>query len=136
MQRRFRLRTDAQFKRVRGAGRSWANPLLVLYVLPNAEGVTRVGFSVGKRIGKAVARNHTKRLLRETMRQRLSTIKPGHDLILIARAPIATATLREVAAAVEQLLRRSQLMLSVDSSGAGEGSDERRPATEQESQGQ
>jgi ribonuclease P protein component len=95
-----------------------------------------VGFSVGKRIGKAVARNHTKRLLRETVRQRLPAIRPGYDLILIARAPIATATLREVAAAVEQLLRRSQLMSSVEMSGAGEGSDERRPATEQESQGQ
>lgn len=136
MQRRFRLRTDAQFKRVRGAGRSWANPLLVLYALPNTEGVSRVGFSVGKRIGKAVARNHTKRLLREAMRRAMPAIKPGHDLVLIARAPIATATLREVAAAVEQLLRRSQLETIEESSEVGYGPDRPGPVARQESQGQ
>jgi len=58
MRRRYRLRTDAQFRRVRSEGRSWAHPLLVLYALPNDEGVTRVGFSVGKRVGKAVARHN------------------------------------------------------------------------------
>lgn len=135
MQRRFRLRTDAQFRRVRGAGRSWANSLLVLYALANGEGVSRFGFAVGKRIGKAVTRNRTKRLLREAVRQNLPAIKPGYDVVLIARTPIATATFREVAAAVQQLLRRSQLSLNVDSSGAGEGPDGRRPAAEQESLG-
>ena len=109
MRRRYRLRTDAQFRRVRSEGRSWAHPLLVLYALPNDEGVTRVGFSVGKRVGKAVARNRAKRLLREAVRLRFEDIGPGYDLIWIARAPIATATFREVAAAVDQLLRRSRL---------------------------
>ncbi|MHB1004583.1 MAG: ribonuclease P protein component [Chloroflexota bacterium] len=128
MRKRFRLRTDAQFKRVRGAGRSWAHPLLVLYALPNEEGTTRVGFSVSKRVGKAVTRNRIKRLLREAVRVRLSHTKQSYDVILIARAPIATASYLEVAAAVEQLLRRSRLMVAVEveSSGVGERPNEAR----------
>lgn len=135
MQKRFRLRTDAQFRRVRGSGRSWPGPLLVLYALPNDEGVTRVGLSAGKRVGKAVTRNRIKRLLREAVRQRLGVIKQGYDLILIARAPIATATYREVVAAVEQLLRRSQLTTAVDTSGAAERPEQSRPDSEPEHQG-
>lgn len=109
MRKRYRLRTDAQFKRVRGAGRSWAQPLAVLYALPNGEGVNRVGFSVSKRIGKAVARNRAKRLLREAVRLRWDTIKSGYDLLLIARTPIAAATFADVAAAVDHLLQRARL---------------------------
>ncbi|MHB1414140.1 MAG: ribonuclease P protein component [Chloroflexota bacterium] len=129
MRRRHRLRTDAQFKRVRSGGRSWAHPLLVLYALPNQEGVTRVGFSVGKRIGKAVARNHVKRRLREAIRPRLPMLKVGYDLVLIARAPIASAAYPEVVAAVEQLLQRARLVL------LAEGWEEDRGPTERQLEG-
>ncbi len=130
MRRRFRLRTNAQFKRVRGGGRSWAQPLAVLYALPNAEGVTRVGFSVGKRIGKAVARNRVKRLLREAVRLRLPNIKPGYDLVFIARAPIAGAKFQIVAAAVDQLLQRSRLLVVGETGGAETRPSEGRPERE------
>lgn len=133
MRKRYRLRTDAQFRRVRSEGRSWANPLVVLYALPNEEGVSRVGFSVGKRIGKAVARNRAKRLLREVIRLRLPAVKQGYDLILIARAPIATATYGDVAAAVDQLLRRSRLGLPTETGGEGRRPKGDRPVEERES---
>jgi len=122
MRKRYRLRTDAQFKRVRSVGRSWAQPLVVLYALPNGEGVNRVGFSVSKRIGKAVARNRAKRLMREAIRLRWDTIRPGYDLLLIARTPIAAATFAEVAAAVDHLLQRARLQgprQGVDSGAEG-----------------
>jgi ribonuclease P protein component len=112
MRKRYRLRTDAQFKRVRGGGRSWANPLVVLYALRNDEGVTRVGFSVSKRIGKAVTRNRVKRLLREAIRLRFPDIVQGYDLVVIARGPIANAPWREIVAAVDQLLLRSRMVSS------------------------
>ncbi|MCL5109763.1 MAG: ribonuclease P protein component [Chloroflexi bacterium] len=109
MRKRYRLRTDAQFKRVRGTGRSWAHPLAVLYALPNGEGVNRVGFSVSKRVGNAVTRNRAKRRLRETLRQRWAALQPGFDLLLIARAPIADAPFSAVVAAVDYLLQRARL---------------------------
>jgi ribonuclease P protein component len=112
MRKRYRLRTDAQFKRVRGGGRSWANPLVVLYALRNDEEVTRVGFSVSKRIGKAVTRNRVKRLLREAIRLRFSDIAQGYDLVLIARGPIASASWRDIVTAVDQLLLRSHMVSS------------------------
>lgn len=129
MRKRYRLRTDAQFKRVRGAGRSWANPLAVLYVLPNEEGVTRVGFSVGKRVGKAVTRNRVKRLLREAVRVRLPVITPGYDLVFIARSPIVDAPFSEVDGAVDELLRRARLVTTAEDPGDKAGPLNDRPAS-------
>jgi ribonuclease P protein component len=58
-------------------------------------------------VGKAVARNRAKRLLREAARHWQAQIGLGWDVVLIARAPLAQARLPEVRAAVGQLLWRA-----------------------------
>jgi ribonuclease P protein component len=110
MEKRYRLRDDERFQRVRKEGRSWSHPLLVLCVLPNGLDHSRFGFSVSRRVGKAVIRNRVKRLLRETARLRQVVIPPGQDLVFIARDPIREANLQEVDLAVEELLRQAGLL--------------------------
>jgi ribonuclease P protein component len=52
------------------------------------EGPPRVGFTATKKIGNAVIRNRVKRRLRELARLQLEAIaRPGHDYVLIGRAP-------------------------------------------------
>ena len=110
MQRQHSLKKSAEFQRVRALKRSWAHPLLVLYVAPAGAEVTRVGISVSKRIGKAVARNRAKRLIREAVRGFLPDMAPGHDLVFIARSAMAEAGYQQVVDAVERLLRRARLI--------------------------
>ncbi len=95
---------------MRALKQSWAHPLMVLYVAPNGLQVTRAGIAVGKRIGKAVARNRAKRLIREAIRNYLPSLPAGFDLVLIARAPMAGAGYHEVLRATELLLRRARLL--------------------------
>ncbi|MBQ3696063.1 MAG: ribonuclease P protein component [Alphaproteobacteria bacterium] len=60
----------------------------VLQVRPNDKGVTRVGFTVSKRISKlAVVRNRLRRQMREVVRLSpdIQTKYPSHDLVLIAK---------------------------------------------------
>ncbi|MDH4207765.1 MAG: ribonuclease P protein component [Anaerolineae bacterium] len=110
MESRFRLRENERFQRVRAEGHYWSHPLLVLGALPNGLEHNRFGFSVSKRVGNSVVRNRTKRLLREAARARQNLIAPGHDLVFIARRPIAKAEYGEVDLAVEQLLKQAGLL--------------------------
>ena len=116
MEKKFRLRASADFRRVRKEGRSWAHPLLVLYMVPNTLGHNRFGFSVSRRIGGAVERNRVKRRMREAAWLFKDELNQGWDMVLIARAPISEAQFRLVKQAVEILLRRACLLRAADDS--------------------
>jgi len=110
MRREQRLHSPADFQRVRAMRRSWGHPLLVLYVAPNDTQATRLGISVGKRVGKAVTRNQVKRRVREAVRHRYADVRPGHDLVFIARAPAATAAWPDLRDATLNLLRQARVL--------------------------
>jgi ribonuclease P protein component len=110
MQRRHRLTESRDFQRVRGKGRSWAQPLLILLALANDLPYSRFGFLVSKRVGNAVVRNHVKRLLREAARARLAVLSPGWDVVFIARVAIVDADLRHIEQAMDTLLTRAGLI--------------------------
>jgi len=110
VKRRFRLTRSIDLKRVRSSGRSYAHPLIVLIVGPAAQEGTRVAVTAGRSVGNAVSRNRAKRLLREACRPLLTQLDPEKDIILIARAPAASATLLQVQEALRILLERAYLL--------------------------
>lgn len=115
MERKYRLRLNADFKRVRRRGKSWANQLMVLCALPNELEHSRFGFAASKRIGKAVVRNRVRRRMREAVRLRRGLIADGWDVVFIARSGIGRASYAEIVQGVEDLLRRAELYKSVNS---------------------
>lgn len=105
--KQYRLRRSKEFARVRRFGRSAGSPLLALYVLPTRSAEIRIGFSVNKRVGGSVVRNRVKRLMREAVRHALPGIRPGQDLVFIARPAAAAATYAQIAETVAYLLRKA-----------------------------
>lgn len=108
MDKEERLRRNSQFAEIREHGETWACDLVVLKAAPNGLGRNRYGFVAGKRLGKAVARNRVKRLLREVARS--TPTKPGWDVVFIARNRAVAANYQQVASAVTRLLRRAQIL--------------------------
>jgi len=110
MQKRYRLRKTWQFQLVRGEGRSWVHPLLVLYARPNGMERSRVGFSVSKRIGNAVVRNRVRRRVREAVRLLWPRIEAGWDMVFIARSGIRDRDYQAISGAVERVLSEAKLL--------------------------
>ena len=116
MQRRYRLRRSTDFELLRRSGLQFRHPLAILVVRANREQISRFGFMVSKRLGKATARNRVKRRLREVVRSRIDMIQPGWDVLIIARYAITKAEYAELDDAVSELLRRADLLQAQDNS--------------------
>ncbi|MGI8824119.1 MAG: ribonuclease P protein component [Chloroflexota bacterium] len=104
--KRHRLTRSQDFTRARRFGRSSGSTLIALYLLPVRSSDIRIGFSVSKKIGKATIRNRVKRRMREAVRCHLPKLKPGQDLVFIARPAAAQASYGDLAEAIAHLLRR------------------------------
>jgi ribonuclease P protein component len=106
------LTKRSQYILVYQQGKVWANSLVVMKALPNGLSLSRYGFSVTKKVGKAVQRNRLKRLLREIMR--LQSLKPGWDIVFIVRSVAANADYHQLKRTVARLLTRAQLLEGIE----------------------
>jgi ribonuclease P protein component len=80
---------------------------------------TRIGIVVGRRTGKAAARNRVRRRLREAARHLYSRLAPGYDVVLTARAGAEEASFQEINDRVLWLFGRAGLLESESNAPAG-----------------
>jgi ribonuclease P protein component len=111
-----RLTHRRDFAAVYGRKRSWAHPLLALYVRRHGGGsdekteTRRFGFSVSKKVGKAHDRNRVKRRLRALCRAHRGEWRRGFDAVFVARTAAQAASYTELEGAVCDLMRRADLV--------------------------
>lgn len=84
MKKLYRVKKNLEFQRIMGVKRFVSCPVLTVYYTPKREEVSRVGLSVGKKLGGAVQRNHVKRQVR-MMVQDLSSFNENFDCIILIR---------------------------------------------------
>ena len=90
------LKLNHVFRRLYGRGKSAVNPCLALYCRKNNLGYTRLGITVGVKLGKAVVRNRTRRRIREAYRLHEDRFLPGYDLVVVARVKAGHSRYREI----------------------------------------
>jgi ribonuclease P protein component len=65
-------------------GARYRTPHFLIRMLKNPQGVTRLGIAIGKKAGKACARNRIKRRLKEYFRLNRDKMPPETDMVFIA----------------------------------------------------
>lgn len=79
-----RLKKGKDFQKAFKEGKVFFQEDIVLKCAKNGLAVSRIGFSIGKKVTKkAVQRNRIRRVLREAFHQHLKNIKAGFDIIII-----------------------------------------------------
>ncbi|NLO89788.1 MAG: ribonuclease P protein component [Clostridia bacterium] len=105
----LRIKQNADFRRVYRAGKAVPGKFLVLIYRENGVGITRFGFSISKKIGKAVVRNRVKRVLSEICRLHLFEVKEGYDIVFIGRRGVGEVSFRDLEKEFFKLIKKAGL---------------------------
>jgi len=90
------LKSNNDFRRVYRQGASAVRPCLVVYVRRNRQPGSRLGFTVTSKVGKAHTRNLVRRRLREIYRLHESSLRPGCDMVVVARTRAAQVSYKRL----------------------------------------
>ena len=94
------LKENRDFRRLYGKGKSFVSPVVVTYLMKTS-----------KKIGKAVQRNRSRRVIREAFRLLSPRIKPGYDFVFVARGKTPYVKSGEVKDALEAQLKKAGVLL-------------------------
>ena len=100
------MKENHLFRRLYAKGKSAVSPCLAVYVKKNHLGTTRLGLTVGTKVGKAVRRNKVRRRIREAYRIHEERIASGWDIVVVARVKAAFTPYSELERELLRLLDR------------------------------
>lgn len=111
LNRTYSLKRHKEFRFTYRTGRQVGGGSFVLVTARNRKGKVQVGFSVSKKIGNSVTRNRAKRRLKACFSPLLPRVKPGYNLIFIARSGALTAPFLSMQKSMVAALQRAGVYL-------------------------
>lgn len=93
------LKQNHVFRKLYARGRSAVGAFVVVYCMRNGTKENQLGVTASTKLGHAVVRNRARRRLREVYRLHESELRPGFDVILVARSRCLTADFKKLEAA-------------------------------------
>lgn len=101
------INKNKNFIRAYRKGKSFIGSTVITYVIKNRYGYTRIGITSSKKIGCAVKRNRSRRVIRAAVRSLNLDMNQGYDIIFVARSRTAKAKSYEVASLIEKQLKEA-----------------------------
>lgn len=100
---------NKDFRTLYYRGKSLVHPGLVTYVRRNRLGYPRVGITTGKKVGGAVRRNRSRRVIREAFRPLWPRVG-GYDIVFVARTRTAELKSTDLTPVMERQLTQLGVM--------------------------
>ncbi|MBW2028359.1 MAG: ribonuclease P protein component [Deltaproteobacteria bacterium] len=110
--KRERILRRRDFIRLYRKGSIYHTAHFKISFMENGLDVTRLGITVGRRVGNAVRRNRIKRLVREVFRLHKAGFPKGYDLIVTAKRGAADLGFRDVERELSEFLLDERLCSS------------------------
>ena len=104
------LRKQRDFSKVYKRGKSKGSRFVVVLYKRNGLEYTRTAFVASKKVGNSVMRNRARRLMKESWRSAGSKVKPGYDIVFVARAGITVHKEKEVESCMIYALKNCGLI--------------------------
>ncbi|MBN1613937.1 MAG: ribonuclease P protein component [Deltaproteobacteria bacterium] len=102
--KRDRIRKRKEYQNIYSKGVRRYSIHFTAIACPNPSGLTRLGLSVGKKVGNAVKRNRMKRLVREFFRLNKDRLPASQDIVIIGRKMTQPLTYQGICKELEHLL--------------------------------
>ncbi|MCR5717728.1 MAG: ribonuclease P protein component [Oscillospiraceae bacterium] len=96
------LRQNREFQLCYRKGRSFVSKYVIVYARPNKLPCSRLGITTGKKIGNAVCRSRSRRLIRQAWRENELDAPIGLDVVIVARTGLADHSSDELSAYFRQ----------------------------------
>ena len=114
-----RIKKRVEYLAVNKTDRKWVTPAFIVQARPTDSGdAPRVGFTVSKKVGNAVARSRARRRLKEACRAVFNTYaQPGWDYVLIGRTAALSHDFKKLQADLRWALAKLQAGADIQRDG-------------------
>lgn len=111
MEKLIPLCENRDFRRIYSRGKTIVTPQIVIYISKNRTREVRLGITTSKKIGNAVKRNRSRRIIREAFRIVAPKIKRGNDLIIVARGKTPYLKSTDIQKQLEIQLKKAGILI-------------------------
>lgn len=109
LKRENRLKKHYQYKYVYREGTKLHGRSMSLLFVSSRTKQAKIGFTITKKIGKAVRRNLVRRRLREIIKRQLPYLKQNYNIIIVAHENILSCSFAELEQELKSLLEKGNL---------------------------
>ena len=105
------LKKNYEFRKVLTKGKYFSGKYIECFILKNNTKYNFLGLAVSRKTGKAVVRNHIKRLLRENYKNIEMSIKDGYSFVFLfkKKADVKEANFYNFKEDINIIINKSQL---------------------------
>ena len=105
------LKQNHEFRRLYSKGKNAASPYFAVYCRKTNRPYSRLGLTTGVKLGNAVKRNRVRRRMRELYRTNESKLRPGYDIVMVARTRAIFARYSDLESSFLRLMKKLELTL-------------------------
>ena len=106
------LKQNHEFRRLYNKGKSAVSPYFAVYCRQTRRPYSRLGITTGVKLGKAVKRNFVRRRIRELYRTNEQRLRPGYDIVIVARTRAIFARYSDLESSFLRLMKKLELTLT------------------------